>query len=151
MTTPRSRSSSFRRSDAKILAAATIAILLAGGLIAAGLLAATRGDRSTVCRQLEVGLVSEIRSTLEDGGPYLATGGGSCSFWLAIDENGDIVAYKIRQPGGCTLELRRGERWACGGKTLDPTTLDQYPVRTKTVENVDTLVVDLAPSGTPTT
>ena len=151
MSTSRSRSSSFRRSDAKIIVAATIAVLLAGGLIAAGLLAATRGARSTVCRPLDVGLASEIRSTLEDGGPYLATGGGSCSFWLAIDENGDIAAYKIRQPHGCTLELKRGERWECGGKTLDPTTLDRYPVRTRTVENQDTIVVDLSPPGTPST
>jgi hypothetical protein len=142
VTTTRSRTS--RRSDAKILAAATVAVLLAGGLIAAGLLAATRGSRSTVCGPLTVGAASDVRSTLDGGGPYLATGGGSCSFWLAV-EDGDIVAYKIRQPEGCTLELRRGERWMCGGDVLEPTDLDRYPVSIQTVDDVDSVVVDLRP------
>jgi hypothetical protein len=146
-----SRSRSSRRSDAKIIAAATVAVLLAGGLIAAGLLAATRGSRSTVCRPLSVGVASDVRATLDGGGPYLATGGGSCSFWLAIDD-GDIVAYKIRQPDGCTLELERGERWVCGGSVLDPVDIDRYPVSIQTVDNVDTVVVDLRPpSRTSTT
>ena len=139
-----------RRSDAKILAAATVAVLLAGGLIAAGLLAATRGSRSTVCRPLTVGAASDVRATLEGGGPYLATGGGSCSFWLAI-EDGDIVAYKIRQPEDCTLELRRGERWVCGGDSFDALDLDRYPVSIQTVDDVDTVVVDLRPPQRATT
>jgi hypothetical protein len=133
-----------RRSDAKLLAAATIAVLLAGGLIAAGLLAATRGSRSTVCGPLNVGAASDVRSTLEGGGPYLATGGGSCSFWLALDD-GDIAAYKVRQPDGCTLELRRGEQWVCGVQTLEPVDLDRYPVSIQLVDEVDAVVVDLTP------
>jgi hypothetical protein len=148
---PTSRSlSSSRRSDAKILAAATIAVLLAGGLIAAGLLAATRGSRSTVCAPLNIGLASEVRSTLEGGGPYFATGGGSCSFWLAL-EDGDIVAYKVSQPSGCTLELRRGERWECGDATFDAPDLARYPVSIQTRDDVDTVVVDLTPESTAST
>ena len=146
---------SSRSADIKLIAGATVAVLLAGSLIALGAWIATSGSSSPVCPELNVGSAADIRRTLENGGPYLQSGGGSCSFWLALDDN-DIVAYKVGQPTGCTLKLRR-DHWECGGETVDPSTLAQYPVAIRTVHDIDAVIVDLRPAparpsaGAPTT
>jgi hypothetical protein len=146
---------SSRSADIKLIAGATLAVLFGGFLIAGGALVATRGAKSPVCPELNVGSAADIRRTLETGGPYPQSGGGSCTFWLALDDN-DIVAYKAGQPSGCTLKLKR-DHWECGGKTVDPSTLAQYPVAIRTVHDVDAVIVDLRPApptpsaGAPTT
>lgn len=150
MTAPRTDRSRARRSDIKVLVGATLAVLFVGFMIAGSILVTTRGDKVTVCQPLRVGAASDIRATLDSGGPYFATGGGKCSFFLAVDA-GDIVAYKVNQPSGCTLVLREGGRWVCGGRTLDPADLAQYPVSIQSVDHVDTVVVDLAPPAASTT
>lgn len=141
---------SSRSADVKLIVGATVAVLLGGFLIAGAALVATRGANSPVCPALNVGSAADIRRTLENGGPYPQSGGGSCTFWLALVDN-DIVAYKAGQPSGCTLKLKR-DHWECGGQTVDPATLAQYPVSIQTVHEVDAVIVDLRPSpGAPTT
>jgi hypothetical protein len=139
-----------RSSDVKIIVGATIAVLLAGFFIAGAALVATRGGGNIVCNQLNVGSASDIRRTLQSGGPYFQTGGAGCGFWLALDDN-DIVAYKVVQPSGCTLKLKR-DHWECSGVTVAQADLVSYPVTIQSVHDVDAVIVDLRPApAAPTT
>jgi hypothetical protein len=133
----------------KLLAAATVAVLLTGLLIAGGLYVATSGAKTSTCRAMRAGTADQIRGSLEDEGPYLATGGGRCSYWLAIAD-GNIVAYKVDQRDGCVLTLKHGERWVCSGVERDPATLDQYQVSIQPDGTSDIVVVDLTPTTTST-
>jgi hypothetical protein len=147
-------SSRIRKSDIKFLVAATVAVLMAGFLIAGGILVATRGGKSTVCPQLNIGAAADIRRTLVNGGPTFQTGGAGCGFWLALADN-DIVAYKVKQPrppSDCTLKLKR-DHWECDGAVIDAADLAQYPVAIKTIDDVDAVIVDLRPPppASPTT
>ncbi len=121
---------------------------MAGFLIAGGILVATRGTKSTVCPELNVGTVAGLRGTLQNGGPFLQTGGGACSFFLALADN-DIVAYKVNQPSGCTLKLKR-DYWECDGRRVNEGDLSQYPVRVVTIDRTDSVLVDLRPPPTAT-
>jgi hypothetical protein len=146
---PSSRS---RRSDIKLLVSATVAVLLAGFLIAGGILVATRGGKSTVCPQLNIGAAVDIRRTLLNGGPVFQTGGAECGFWLALAD-GEVVAYKVTQSAGgasCTLKLKR-DHWECDGQVVEPNDLAQYPVTTRTIDKIDAVIVDLRPPVKSTT
>jgi hypothetical protein len=137
-----------RNADVKLIIAATVAVLLAGFVIGAGLfVAANSGDR-VACGRLPVGSADSIRDELE-GGPFFQTGGASCAFWMSLDE-GDIVAYKVDQADGCTLNVDR-ERFVCDDVPVDVSTLEQYPVSIETIDDVDTVVVDLTERPNPST
>jgi hypothetical protein len=144
VASPRTRSS--RNSDIKLIVSATVAVLLVGFFIAGAALIATRGSGSVVCGQLNIGSASDVRQKLQDGGPYFQTGGAKCGFWLALQDS-DIVAYKVEQPDGCTLQLKR-EGWKCGDRTrIDASTLATYPVSIQTFGTTDAVIVDLVPAG----
>ena len=141
---PTSRS---RRSDIKLVVSATLAVLFAGFLIAGGLWVGSRSDTAAVCAPLKVGHVSDVRQNLTTQGPNFLTAGGACGFWIALD-NGNIVAYKVRQPG-CTLVLKRAG-WDCGGRIVRPATLEQFPVSIVPVAGVDSVIVQFNPTTTTT-
>ena len=128
-----------------------MAVLLAGGLLAIGVFTALRGGNSTVCPELNIGVAGGLRQQLESGGPFFTTGGENCGFWLALD-NGDFAAYKVKQPSGCTLKLKR-DHWECSGQRIDAAELAQYPVSIRTIEGSDAVIVDLRPPAlqTPST
>jgi hypothetical protein len=134
----------------KLVAGATVAVILVGLFIAGAMIVTTRGSSGPQCGQLKVGLASGVRSNL-DNGPYFTTGGGDCGFWLALD-NGDVTAYRAVQPAtGCTV-LWKGDHWECDGATTPASELAQYPVNIQTQEGVDVVVVNLGtpqPSGAP--
>jgi hypothetical protein len=139
------------KNDMKLVVGATVAVLLVGFFIAGAMIVTTRGSGNAQCGQLNIGLASDIRNTLQHG-PYFQTGGGRCGFWLAL-ENGDITTYKAEQSSGCTL-LWKGDHWECGGETLTAGQLDQYPLSIQTQKGVDVVVVNLgtpAPSSTTPT
>jgi hypothetical protein len=140
-----------RRSDIKLIAAAALMVIAAGGVIAVGLYAAiNRGGGSPTCGRLPLGSVDSIRSDLEPGAPIFRTGGGSCSFWLALD-GGDIVAYKLKVPGrDCTVTFHN-DRYLCGGTPIASADLAQYPTSIETQDAIDILVVDLRPPATSST
>jgi hypothetical protein len=143
--------SSRTRNDIKLLVAATVAVLMVGFLIAGGILVTTRGGKSTVCPQLNIGAVADIRRILLNGGPTFQTGGAGCGFWLALAD-GEVVAYKVTQPAGgaeCTLKLKR-DHWECDGRVVPPEDLAQYPVETRTIDKIDAVIVDLRPPVPPT-
>lgn len=139
---------SSRSADARLIAGATVAVLFVGFLIAGAALLATRGADSPICPELNIGSAAGIRRGLEDGGPYPQTGGGGCTFWLALAD-GDIVAYRARQPEDCTLRWRR-DHWECGGRTVTADGLAEYPVTVRTVAGIDAVFVDLRPTVEPT-
>ncbi|HWS45179.1 MAG TPA: hypothetical protein VN636_04900 [Acidimicrobiia bacterium] len=140
-----------RASDIKLIVAATVGVLVAGFLIAGAALVATRGSQSTTCRELNIGSASDRRKTLANEGPSFIGAGANCGFWIALEDN-DIVAYKVKQPSGCTLTLRdQGTRWECGGRTVAPADLARYPVSIQTFGQVDAVIVELGPTATTTT
>ena len=130
-TGPLVRTRRQRNADVKLIVVATIAVLLAGFVIGAGLFVA-----------------DSIRDDL-DHGPFFQTGGANCGFWMSLDE-GDIVAYKVEQPDGCTLNVSR-EKFVCGDQPADLATLAQYPVSIETIDDVDTVLVDLTDRPESTT
>jgi len=132
-----------RKSDIKLLAGATVAVLLVGFFIAGAMIVTTRGGTGPQCGQLNIGSASAVRDSLTNG-PYFQSGGGDCGFWLALD-NDDTVAFKAIQPSGCTLNWRL-DHWECGGETVPAARLAQYPVNIKTQNGIDVVVVNL---GTP--
>jgi hypothetical protein len=137
-----------RKGDIKIVVGATIAVLLVGFFIAGAALVTTRGQGGVECGQLNLGLASGVRAPLENG-PYPQTGGGRCTFWLALD-NGNIVAYKAIQPQGCTAKWKL-DHWECGGNAIEASSLAQYPVSIRTLSGVDSVIVNLGspePSST---
>ncbi len=142
-------SSRARSSDIKLIVASTVAVLMAGFLIAGGALIATRSPGNVVCGVLTVGSASDVRKTLDTGGPYFTTGGAGCGFWLALAD-GNIVAYKVEQPQKCTLKLKR-DHWECGSQTVDAAGLAQYPVSIQTIGQTDSVVINLLPPGVSTT
>ena len=136
------RSSRERNADLKVLAIATAAVLFTGLVIAAFIYAAvnTSTDQA-VCGRLPVGALTGIADDVAQG-PFFQTGGGSCSFWLATDDEGEIVAYKLNQPDGCELNVERGD-FVCDEIVMDPVDLEQYPVTIEDIDGVDTVIVDL--------
>jgi hypothetical protein len=131
-----------RNADVKLMLGATVAVLLAGLVIGAGIfVAADSGGDRVSCGRLPVGSADAVREEVERG-PAFQTGGGSCGFWLALDE-GDIVAYRVEQPSGCALKYER-DHFECGGERVDAADLTQYPVSIETRDGTDTLIVDLA-------
>jgi hypothetical protein len=141
-------SSRARSSDIKLIIGATVGVLMAGFLIAAGAFVATRSSGSVVCGQLNIGSATDVRNLLDRGGPYFQTGGAGCGFWLALS-NGNIVAYKVEQPQHCPVKLKR-DHWQCGSETIAAADLAQYPVSIQTVGQTSSVVIDLLPPGTVT-
>jgi hypothetical protein len=138
-----------RKGDIKVIVGATVGVLLVGLFIFAAAMVTTRGGGGIQCGQLNVGLASDVRNTL-NAGPYFQTGGGKCGFWFALQDN-NIVAYKAVQPSGCTAQLRP-DHWECGGKTIPADRLAQYPVHITTVSGEDAVIVNLGtPAPTSTT
>jgi hypothetical protein len=138
-----------RNAEWKLMLGAAVAIIIAGSLIAIGFVAASNNDSRTTCGRLPVGTADGIRSDLEAGGPYFQTGGGSCSFYLALDDSGDIVAYAADQPH-CTLKQKR-EKFVCDGKHVDVSTLEKFPVSIEEHDKIDVVIVDLNPRSKTTT
>jgi len=136
-----------RKGDVKVIVGATIAVLLVGFFIFGAMMVTTGGGGPT-CGQLNIGLATDVRNTLQNG-PYFQTGGGRCGFTLAL-ENDNIVAYKVDQPSGC-VALWKFDHWECDGRRIAASRLAKYPVYIKTIHQVDTVVVNLgtpAPSST---
>jgi hypothetical protein len=139
-----------RKSDLKLLAGATVAVLLVGFFIAGAMIVTTRGGSGAQCAPLNIGSASAVRNSLT-GGPYFQTGGGDCGFFLAL-ENDDIVAFKAIQ-SNCTLNWKL-DHWECGGARVPAARLARYPVNIRTQRGIDVVIVNLgppAPSGAPAT
>ena len=137
-----------RKGDIKVIAGATVAVLLVGFFIVGAMIVTTRGGSGVQCGQLNIGAATGVRDNLGNG-PYFQTGGGRCGFWLAL-ENDDIVAYKAVQPSGCTAQLKL-DHWSCGGRTVPASRLARYPVSLQTVKGVDAVIVNLGTAAPSTT
>jgi hypothetical protein len=131
-----------RREDIRLILVSAFLVVAAGGLIAIGLVTAMGGGNSPTCPRLRLGAVDSIREQVQDGGPFFTTGGGECGFWVALEGN-DVVAYKLHVPGrDCTVRFRN-DRYTCGGETILSADLAQYPTSIETIDDIDTLFVDL--------
>ena len=120
------------RSDAKILLAATGAVILAGLLVAAVLLLATsRASSPTKYVQFPAGVAQSIKSQLKDGGPYFFPDpfGGDRNILLAL-EGGTVVALSDILPNTTDCRVKwRGSVNAfqdCHGDKLQSGELARY-------------------------
>ena len=151
------------REDTRILVFATLAVVVAGLLVAAVLLIATgRGGSPTRYEPFEAGAAKDIERLLKDGGPYYVADpfGGQRSILFAL-EDGDVVALSTLVPNttGCHVRIKNeGKTFVdCHGDILKSEELDRFVVTTKPNSNgTDILYVDLrtkqpAPAGVPAT
>jgi hypothetical protein len=98
------------KSDTRLLLTATLAVLVAGVLVAVVLLFATgQGGSPKKYRPFSAGLASAIKSDLRDGGPYYYPDpfGGQQSILFALEDN-KIVALATQLPGtdDCIVKWR---------------------------------------------
>jgi hypothetical protein len=131
-----------RNSDLKVMLAAATAVVLVG-LFIAGALIMTTSSGEVSCGRLAVGPIEGIYDDVE-GGPSYIQGGGKCAAWVAL-EDGDIVAYKVRQPNGCRLLVEDGNLQCADGTRVAIDDLEEFPVSIETRNDIDTVVVDLSP------
>jgi hypothetical protein len=138
------------KADTRLLLTATLAVLVAGVLVAVVLLFATgRGGSPTKVQPFAAGLASAIRSDLRDGGPfYFPDPFGKQQSILFALENGKIVALATQLPGStdCLVKWKASvDRFVdCHGVRHTSEELDRYDSYVDPVgENKGILFVDL--------
>ena len=138
------------RADTRLLFTATIAVLVAGVLVAVVLLFASgEGGSPTKPAPFAAGLASAIKSDLKDGGPYYFPDpfGKDRSLLFAL-EHGNIVALATQLPGAtdCLVKWRASVNSFvdCHGGHHTSEELDRYYSYVDPVgENKGILFVDL--------
>jgi hypothetical protein len=138
------------RSDTRLLLTATLAVLVAGVVVAVVLLFATgRGGTPRKYQPFAAGLASAIEKDLRDGGPYYYPDpfGGRHSILFAL-EDGNVVALATQLPGtdDCLVKWKAPvERFVdCNGDRHVSGELDRYEtVIDPGGENKGILFVDL--------
>ncbi len=120
------------KADTRLLFTATLAVLVAGVLVAVVLLFTSgQGSSPTKVRPFAAGLAKAIRSELRDGGPYYVPDpfGGRRSILFAL-ENGQIVALSTQLPGSpdCAVKWKGSvDRFVdCHGVRHTSEELDRY-------------------------
>lgn len=119
-----------RRRDLTILLGAAIAVIVAGILVAAAILAVTsRGKLPSTKVAQPFGLASDIKAKVREGGPIAMAGlSGDDGFWVAI-ENGRLVTLMVEQPKPADCSLRwRGSKdtFTCDGRPVTPAELARF-------------------------
>ncbi len=119
--------------DLRVLAFAAGTVIAAGVLVALALFAATRTS-SPGRRPIGVGLASDRRAQIAEGGPiYLADPTGGPGLWLDL-EGGRLVALAVDRPAGsaCTVKWRatRDAYVDCQGRRLRRRNPARKPTRT---------------------
>ncbi len=98
-----------RRRDLTILLGATIAVIVAGILVAGAILAVTsRGKLPSTKVAQPFGLASDIKKKVREGGPIAMAGlSGDTGFWVGIEDR-ELVTLPVAQPAPnrCTLRWR---------------------------------------------
>lgn len=106
-----------------------------------------RGDEPACDGEVDLGYAPSLT---EAAGvePFFQAVNERCQFWLAIDGDSEVVAYKPTLPGrDCRvrwdIEL---ERWSCGVEEVEPTDLEQWRLRVnEPTGGLPTLVIDFGP------
>lgn len=125
------------RDDRRILIVATLAIVVAGLLIAGAILAVTsRSSPPRITKPVAFGDARSLHRQIADGGPVAYAGtSGDTGFWLAL-EHGELVALKIRKPGTADCNVRwRGSKDSfvdCTGRRIGVDQLARYPTHVPT-------------------
>jgi len=144
-------SSRQQRSDFKLLAASTVAVLVVGLLVAGGIWLLTDTD-APECGVFNAGLASDIRARVEEGGPYFVSGGGNCGFLAALDGD-ELVAVRLRDPErGCEVRWQgENQGFRCGGEPIPLDDLSRYATSLGTGDLDGAFLVDFRSAGTAST
>jgi hypothetical protein len=120
-----------RRSDTRAVVIATLAIVVAGLIVAGTILFVTgRAKTPKLTGPIPFGYAKSLETKVKDGGPVAYAGTtGDTGFWLAL-EDGQLVALKIQRPGTPDCNVR----WAgsvdsfldCNGKRVRIAQLARY-------------------------
>jgi len=151
------------RDDRPVIVVATLAVLVAGVLVALVLLLATgRGGSPKTYEPFPAGAVLSIKSDLKDGGPYFVPDpfGGDRNILFAL-EDGHVVALSNVVPDTkhCVVNVKdEGKSFVdCHGDRLKTADLARFVTTTKASSNgTEILYVDLrkkepAPASAPAT
>ena len=150
-----------RRGDIKLLLGATIAVLLAGVVIAAAILAVTsRGGTPNLKKPLPFGLESDVHARVRQGGPVNIAGlSGDDGFWVATEDH-QLVALLVKQPKphACTLRWRGSKNtFTCDDRPVSSRNMARYRSFTSRTGNTKGAFmvalhdVEPAPAGPPST
>jgi len=93
---------------------------------------------------LRAGLAEDIRTKLDEGGPYAEARGGGCSY--SFDRrDGRVVAYRIESPErACSVRWQGSrDRYVCGADPIAPQDIGQWPIWTAIEAGSEVLLVDL--------
>ncbi|HEX5616001.1 MAG TPA: hypothetical protein VFZ83_12685 [Acidimicrobiia bacterium] len=119
-----------RKSDAKLIAATAALIVVLGSVIAAGIYVATTSGDADACGIYNAGFASALAEEHEDAPSPPLSGGGSCSFILAVD-GGTLVAVKPTMTVDgeeCGLVWRdNDDAFRCGDAMVTLDEVDRYP------------------------
>ena len=119
-----------KRGDARLVIGATVAIVLAGLLVAVAILLVTgRSKTPGNEKPIPFGYARSLTTKVRKGGPVAFAGtSGDDGFWLAL-EHGRLVPLLVRQPGPPACVLRwRGSRdtFTCNGRAVATGSLVRY-------------------------
>jgi hypothetical protein len=120
-----------RRSDTKLLIGATVAVLVAGLIIAAAILLVTgRAKTPGLDKPIPFGIASSLRAKVKEGGPILFAGTtGDTGFWLIL-EDGRLVALDVQKPTEKTCNIKfRSSLDAftdCHGRKVTPESMARF-------------------------
>jgi hypothetical protein len=128
VTAPRKRGT-----DARLLLAATAAVIAFGVVVAFVIIVATGGGgKVDPTKPVSLGLASELRKDVEDGGPlFFADPTGGEGVWVDLEGN-DLVVYSavLPGPGKCVVKWRdpRKSYVDCHDRDVKASQLDRYRV-----------------------
>lgn len=108
---------------------------------------AGRGGEPSCDGEVDLGYAPELIQAARVE-PFFQAVDDRCQFWLAVDEAGDVVAYKKQLPGrSCNvrwdIEL---QSWRCGDLAIDPADLQRWPARVEIRDGLEHLLIDFGPA-----
>jgi hypothetical protein len=144
-----------QKGDTRVWVVATLAVLVVGLVIAAGILLITgRAKTPEIKGSQPFGYAKSLREKAKQGGPFAYAGNsGDDGFWVAL-EDGHLVALKIQKPGtkSCNV-IWRGSKDTfvdCNGDPIRMDQLARYPTRVPTKgDHKGLLMVDLSQTIPP--
>jgi len=120
-----------RKGDTRLLVGATLAVVVAGLVVAAAILLLTgRSGTPKLKKPTTFGVAKQVRANIEEGGPLLYAGtSGDTGFWIAL-EDGRLVAIVVQQPAlGCHVKWQATrDSFTCKGRKVRSTQLQRYQV-----------------------
>ena len=124
------------------MVAAAVIVAVGFGVIAGLVWVSGRGGEPSCDGEVDLGYAPELIEAAEVE-PFFQPIDDRCQYWLAVDDDGEVVAYKTRLPGrDCNvrwdIEL---ESWRCGDVEIEPDELQRWPSRVANRDGTERLLL----------